>query len=80
MGLYLQFNRVGTLSKLIEVNRPLMAKIDVVKLIRMGQIFDFLVRNHQKIAYNYSPNPQPLILSEPLKKWLAERDSKLNIG
>ena len=61
MGLYLQFNRVGTLAKLIEVNRSLMTKIDIVKLIRMGQIYGFLVRNHQKIAY--SSLPIPLILS-----------------
>ena len=44
----------------------------------MGQIYGFLVRSHQKIAY--SDLPIPLILGEPLKKWLAERDSKLAIS
>ena len=58
--MYLQFNRVGTLCRLIEVNRPLMARIDIVKMIRMGQIHGFLVRNHQKIGY--SSIPCPLVL------------------
>ena len=44
----------------------------------MGQIYGFLVRSHQKIAY--SDLPAQLILGEPLKKWLAERDSKLVIS
>lgn len=61
MGLYLQFNRVGTLAKLIELNRNLMSRIDIVKLVRMGQIYGFLVRNHQKIAYGFLPNPLVLI-------------------
>ena len=43
------------------MNKHLMNKIDVVKLIRMGQIYGFLTRNHQKITYNSLPNP--LILS-----------------
>ena len=78
LGMYLQFNRVGTLCRLIEVNRPLMARIDIVKMIRMGQIHGFLVRNHQKIGY--SSLPCPLVLGEPLKKLMAERDPKLPLS
>lgn len=77
MSLYLQFNRVGTLAKLIETNKKVMSRIDIVKLIRMGQIHGFLVRNHHKIVYNHMPSP--LVLNDPLKKWLADRDSRLNI-
>jgi hypothetical protein len=58
--IYLQFNRVTALHKIIEINRKLTIKIDVQKLIRYGQICGFLRRLHQKIVY--SQFPQPLIM------------------
>jgi hypothetical protein len=69
---YLQFNRVGSLAKLIEVNRRLVARIDVVKCIRMAQIQGFLVRIHQKIAYNQLP--YPLIMIDSLRRLITERE------
>lgn len=65
------------MNRLIEMNKKQFGRLDLFKLIRMGQIYGFLVRSHQKIAYSSFPNP--LIMGEPLKKWLAERDSKLVI-
>ena len=58
--LYLQFNRVITLQKIIGLNRKVLAKINIYKMIRMGQLYGFLKRIHKKITY--SQYPSPLIL------------------
>jgi predicted translin family RNA/ssDNA-binding protein len=71
--LYLQFNRVTALHKIIELNRKLMAKLDVQKLVRFGQICGFLRRIHEKIMYAHFP--QPLIVADALKRLLQERGS-----
>lgn len=67
--LYLQFTRVTTLAKIIEVNRKLVSRMDITKFIRMGQIHGFIVRLYQKITY--SQFPSPLIMADPLRKLLA---------
>ena len=57
--LYLQFNRVTALHKIIELNRKLVSRLDVQKLVRLGQICGFLKRIHEKIMY--AELPQPLV-------------------
>lgn len=59
------------LYKIIELNRKLMARIDVQKLVRVGQICGFLRRIHEKVMY--LSFPQPLIVGEALKRLLQER-------
>lgn len=77
--LYLQFRRVGNLAKIIETNKTLVSKIDIVKFVRMGQIYGFLVRIHEKIAY--SQIPSPLIMVDPLRRILTEREKvKISIS
>lgn len=63
-----------SLHKIIELNRKLISRIDVQKLVRIGQICGFLTRVHEKIMY--SQFPQPLIVPETLKRLLQERGSE----
>lgn len=66
------------MAKIIEVNKKLVSKMDIVKCIRMAQIDGFLVRIHQKIAYTQLP--YPLILLDPLRSLLTEREKKVTIS
>lgn len=76
---YLQFNRVGNLARMVETNKRLVSRMDLVKCIRMGQIYGFLARIYQKIAYPQFP--YPLVLTDPLRRLLTEREkSKLTIS
>ena len=70
--LYLQFNRVITLQKIIELNRKVLAKINIYKMVRMGQLHGFLKRIHKKVTYTQYPSP--LILPEPLRRVMSERE------
>ena len=74
--LYLQFNRVASLSKIIETNKRLVAKINLYKFVRMGQIYGIIKRVHQKIAY--SELPSVLVQADELKKWLIENQKSKN--
>lgn len=60
LNVYLQFNRVTPLHKIIENNIKFVNKVDFYSAIRLGQINGFLKRIHQKISY--TSLPQPLIM------------------
>lgn len=59
------------LHKIIELNRKLIGRLDIQKLVRIGQICGFLKRIHEKIMY--AELPQPLVMSEGVKRLQQER-------
>jgi hypothetical protein len=66
---------VTALHKIIELNRKLVGKIDVQKLVRYGQICGFLKRIHEKIMY--TEFPQPLIVPDVMKRLQQERGGEV---